>query len=83
MQDMSRIIHRDLRVTPPVAARAEGLWIEDEAGNRYADACGGAAVSCLGHAHPAVVAAVRNQVGRLDYVHTGFFRTVLPRTWRG
>ena len=73
MQDMSRIIHRDLRVTPPVAARAEGLWIEDEAGNRYADACGGAAVSCLGHAHPAVVAAVRDQVGRLDYVHTGFF----------
>jgi len=73
MQDMSRIIHRDVRSAPPVAARAEGLWIEDEQGNRYADACGGAAVSCLGHAHPAIVAAVREQVGRLDYVHTGFF----------
>jgi adenosylmethionine-8-amino-7-oxononanoate aminotransferase len=73
MQDMSRIIHRDFRSAPPVAARAEGLWIEDEQGNRYADACGGAAVSCLGHAHPAIVAAVREQVGRLDYVHTGFF----------
>lgn len=73
MQDTSRIIHRSLRATPPVAARAEGLWIEDEQGNRYADACGGAAVSCLGHAHPAVVAAVREQVGRLEYVHTGFF----------
>jgi len=73
MQDASRIIHRSLRATPPVAMRAEGLWIEDEQGNRYADACGGAAVSCLGHAHPAVVAAVREQVGRLEYVHTGFF----------
>ncbi|MCU0985139.1 MAG: aspartate aminotransferase family protein [Acetobacteraceae bacterium] len=73
MQDTSRIIHRDFRTTPPVAVRAEGLWIEDEQGNRYADACGGAAVSCLGHAHPAVVAAVREQVGRLEYVHTGFF----------
>ncbi len=73
MQDASRIIHRTLRATPPVAVRAEGLWIEDEQGNLYADACGGAAVSCLGHAHPAVVAAVREQVGRLEYVHTGFF----------
>jgi len=73
MQDKSRILHRDLRAAPPVAVRASGLWIEDEAGNRYADACGGAAVSCLGHAHPAVVEAVREQVGRLDYVHTGFF----------
>ncbi len=73
MQDMSRIIHRDLRAPPPVAVRAEGLWIEDDQGRRYADACGGAAVSCLGHAHPALVAAVRDQVGRLDYVHTGFF----------
>ena len=73
MQDESRILHRDLRVAPPVAVRAAGLWIEDEAGNRYADACGGAAVSCLGHAHPAVVEAVRDQVGRLDYVHTAFF----------
>jgi adenosylmethionine-8-amino-7-oxononanoate aminotransferase len=73
MQDTSRIIHRTLRASPPVAVRAEGLWIEDEQGNRYADACGGAAVSCLGHAHPAVVAAVREQVGRLEYVHTGFF----------
>lgn len=73
MQDRSRIIHRTLRARPPVAVSAAGLWIEDDQGNRYADACGGAAVSCLGHAHPAVVEAVRDQVGRLEYVHTGFF----------
>ncbi|WP_291296036.1 aspartate aminotransferase family protein [Elioraea sp.] len=73
MQDRSRILHRTLRARPPVAVSASGLWIEDDQGNRYADACGGAAVSCLGHAHPAVVEAVRDQVGRLEYVHTGFF----------
>lgn len=70
---MSRLIHRNLREPPPIAVAGEGLWITDSAGRRYADACGGAAVSCLGHGHPAIVAAVRDQVGRLDYAHTGFF----------
>ncbi|MFN7000287.1 aspartate aminotransferase family protein [Elioraea tepidiphila] len=69
----SRLIHRSLREAPPVAVAGDGLWITDSMGRRYADACGGAAVSCLGHAHPAIVAAVRDQVGRLEYAHTGFF----------
>ena len=37
------------------------------------DASGGAAVSCLGHCHPKVVEVIREQLGRLDYAHTGFF----------
>jgi adenosylmethionine-8-amino-7-oxononanoate aminotransferase len=69
----SRLIHRSLREAPPVAVAGDGLWITDSQGRRYADACGGAAVSCLGHGHPAIVAAVRDQVGRLEYAHTGFF----------
>ena len=58
---MTRIMHRNLRITPPVAVSARGIEITDSAGNRYIDASGGAAVSSLGHAHPAVLDAIRNR----------------------
>ncbi|MGG5822717.1 aspartate aminotransferase family protein [Falsiroseomonas sp. HW251] len=69
----SAVLHRDLRHTPPVAVAGEGNWIIDAEGRRYLDASGGAAVSCLGHNHPRIVAAVREQLGRLEYIHTSFF----------
>jgi adenosylmethionine-8-amino-7-oxononanoate aminotransferase len=69
----SAVLHRDLRHTPPVAVAGEGNWIIDAEGKRYLDASGGAAVSCLGHNHPRIVAAVREQIGRLEYIHTSFF----------
>ncbi len=53
----------------PVAfERGEGAWLWDAHGKRYLDAVSGVAVCSLGHAHPAVAAAVCDQVGRL--VHT-------------
>jgi len=70
---MSHQLHRSARAVPPMAVRAEGLYIYDDKGNRYLDACGGAAVSCLGHGHPKVVEAIRRQIGELDYAHTSFF----------
>ncbi|HJV86435.1 MAG TPA: aspartate aminotransferase family protein [Noviherbaspirillum sp.] len=70
---MSHIIHRSLRVVPPVAAGASGVYITDQQGKRYLDACGGAAVSCLGHAHPDVLAALHKQIDTLAYAHTSFF----------
>lgn len=70
---MSHIIHRSLRSTPAVAARAEGAYIFDKQGKQYLDACGGAAVSCLGHAHPDVLAAMHRQIDQLAYAHTSFF----------
>jgi len=72
-ESMSQIIHRSLRSTPPVAVSAEGIYITDAAGKRYLDACGGAAVSCLGHAHPDVLAAMHRQIDQLAYAHTSFF----------
>ena len=56
-----------------MAVRGEGIYLFDEDGRRYVDACGGAAVSCLGHGHPEVVAAVAEQTARLEFIHTGFF----------
>lgn len=57
----------------PVAVRGDGIFLFDASGRRYVDACGGAAVSCLGHGHPKIISAISEQVSRLEYVHTGFF----------
>jgi len=72
---MSAILHRNAAGVPPLAVSGEGCWIVDAAGRRYLDACGGAAVSCLGHNDPAVSAAIRAQLDRIEWVHTGFFTT--------
>jgi adenosylmethionine-8-amino-7-oxononanoate aminotransferase len=49
------------------------MFLIDADGRRYLDASGGAAVSCLGHQHPEVLAAMHEQLNRLTYAHTGFF----------
>ena len=72
---MNHVLHRSLLQAPARAARGDGVYIVDAEGNRYLDACGGAAVSCLGHSHPAVIEAIRKQVGTLPYAHTSFFTT--------
>ena len=54
--------------TPPIALdRGDGVRVWDDDGNEYLDFVGGIAVSSLGHAHPAIVAAVTAQVGRLAH----------------
>jgi adenosylmethionine-8-amino-7-oxononanoate aminotransferase len=49
--------------------------ITDTEGREYLDASGGAAVSCLGHGHPEVTEAIKAQLDRVAYAHTGFFST--------
>lgn len=71
----THVFHRHLLRTPPVAVRGQGVWLEDAAGKRYIDASGGAAVSCLGHGHPDVLAAMHRQIDQLAYAHTSFFTT--------
>ena len=51
------------------AASAEGLWITDPDGNRWADFACGTAVTNLGHRHPAVVEAARAQLDKM--IHSG------------
>lgn len=55
--------------TPIVAEKAEGLWITDKDGNRWADFACGTAVTNLGHRHPAVVEAAHAQIDSL--IHSG------------
>ena len=72
---MTHILHRQIAGTLPVAAGGQGIELVDTTGKRYLDASGGAAVSCLGHGHPAVTAALHEQLDKLAYAHTGFFTT--------
>jgi adenosylmethionine-8-amino-7-oxononanoate aminotransferase len=69
----SRVLHRSLRESPPRAIGGEGVWLIGEDGRRILDASGGAAVSCLGHQHPRVLAAMARQASKLAYAHTSFF----------
>jgi adenosylmethionine-8-amino-7-oxononanoate aminotransferase len=73
---MSALLQRNLRESPPVATAGEGVYLFDSDGRRYLDASGGAAVSSLGHGHPAVVDAIERQLHRLEYAHTSFFTSV-------
>ena len=53
----------------PVAfTHGRGAWLYDEQGKEYLDALAGIAVNGLGHAHPRLVAALSEQLGRL--IHT-------------
>ena len=75
MKPESHLLHRQLRGQYPLAVHAQGCVITDASGKTYLDASGGAAVSCLGHAHPDVLAAMHAQIDRIAYAHTSFFST--------
>ncbi|MDP6943350.1 MAG: acetylornithine transaminase, partial [Myxococcota bacterium] len=56
------------RQAPFVLVRGEGVWVWDRDGTRYLDFIAGIAVSSLGHGHPRLVAAIREQADKL--IHT-------------
>lgn len=70
---MSHVFPRHIAKPPIKATRAEGCYIYDASGKAYLDGSGGAAVSCLGHGDPSVIAAVQDQMSQLAFAHTGFF----------
>jgi adenosylmethionine-8-amino-7-oxononanoate aminotransferase len=72
---MTHILHRAANAVMPVAVGGKGIELFDRNGKTYIDASGGAAVSCLGHGHPDVLAALHKQLDTLAYAHTGFFTT--------
>ena len=64
---MSHLMNTYARL-PVAFSHGEGSWITDTEGRVYLDALSGIAVSTLGHNHPALVAAIAAQAGRL--LHT-------------
>jgi predicted acetylornithine/succinylornithine family transaminase len=71
---VSSLQSADAHLTPNYArypvefARGEGARLWDSAGVEYLDFLAGISVSSVGHCHPAVVAAIREQAGRLLHV---------------
>ncbi len=59
--------------------RGEGARVWDDAGNEYLDAVAGVGVAFVGHAHPRVVAAVREQAGTLMTAYSAFHSDVRGR----
>ncbi|MBJ3761169.1 aspartate aminotransferase family protein [Maribius pontilimi] len=55
------------------AVAGDGCYIIDSDGKRYLDGSGGAAVSCLGHSDAHVKQAMKDQLDKLAFAHTGFF----------
>jgi len=71
--DASHVFPRHTKAKLPLAVAGEGCRIIDSDGKRYLDACGGAAVSCLGHSARPVIDAIKGQLDRIGYAHTSFF----------
>ncbi|MDA7424815.1 aspartate aminotransferase family protein [Thalassococcus lentus] len=70
---MSHVFPRHCHSDLPTAVRGDGCFLVDAQGKRYFDGSGGAAVSCLGHSNARVASAIKDQVDRLAFAHTGFF----------
>ncbi|SDC43048.1 hypothetical protein SAMN05216345_102269 [Cupriavidus sp. YR651] len=77
---MTHVFHRNPKQTMPVAVAGQGIELVDSTGRHYLDASGGAAVSCLGHGHPRVIAAIKAQLDTIAYAHTSFFTTEVSET---
>ena len=65
---MSSALMQTYARLPVTFSHGEGVYLFDTQGRRYLDAIAGIAVNGLGHAHPAVTAAIREQADKL--VHT-------------
>ncbi|OAA72441.1 Aminotransferase class-III [Cordyceps fumosorosea ARSEF 2679] len=73
--DESHVLHNSLVSKPPTVASASGSYITMSTGQRVLDACGGAAVTIIGHNDPDVNAAVAEQMTKVCYTHTVAFTT--------
>ncbi len=58
--------------TPIVVESGEGVWLTAAGGRKYLDFTSGIAVNALGHAHPALVAALKHQADRLWHSSNAF-----------
>ncbi|MEM1399435.1 MAG: aminotransferase class III-fold pyridoxal phosphate-dependent enzyme, partial [Pseudomonadota bacterium] len=70
---MDHVFGRSTHGQPPLVAGGEGCYLIDESGKRYLDGSGGAAVSCLGHGDPEILDAIKGQLDKVAFAHTGFF----------
>lgn len=68
----SHVFPRHATANPPIAVSGEGIYLYDKDGKQYLDGSGGAAVSCLGHGDRDVTEAIKAQLDKVAFAHTGF-----------
>lgn len=73
MPNHSHVFPRHCHADLPVISHGLGCYLYDQQGRQYLDASGGAAVSCLGHDNQYVKDAMRAQLDKAAFAHTGFF----------
>ncbi len=56
-----------------MVSHGDGAYLYDTSGKAYLDGSGGAAVSCLGHSDAHVKQAIKAQLDKVAFAHTGFF----------
>ena len=79
---MTRILHRSIAQHLSRRRKRQGVRIRDATGKEYIDASGGAAVSCLGHGHPDVLAAMHAQLDTAGLrAHQLLHDAASPRSW--
>jgi adenosylmethionine-8-amino-7-oxononanoate aminotransferase len=80
-QGRSSVFRRSFRKEFPAAVRGEGVYVWDTAGNKYLDLAGSAAVNLIGHGVPEISAAMAEQAGELEFVHTSQFTTPIAEEY--
>jgi taurine--2-oxoglutarate transaminase len=63
-------------LSTPVIVRAEGIYLYDADGTRYTDMTSGLIAANLGHGHPAVTAAMKDQIDRVCFSPPSWFSDV-------
>ncbi|MBZ5685685.1 MAG: aminotransferase class III-fold pyridoxal phosphate-dependent enzyme [Acidobacteriia bacterium] len=80
-QARSSVFRRSFRKDFPSAVRGEGAYVWDSAGKKYLDLAGSAAVNLIGHGVPEISAAMAEQAGKLEFVHTSQFTTPIAEEY--
>src|SRR5579864_2326621 len=75
IQTRSSVLRRSFRKDFPAAVRGEGVYVSDNAGRKYLDLAGSAAVNFIGHGVPEITVAMAEQAAKLEFVHTSQFTT--------
>lgn len=70
-----KVLPRSFKTQAPLIVKGEGIYLEDEQGNRYIDGCSGALISNLGHGCSEVIEAVTAQLNRIEFAHPSRWRT--------
>ena len=80
-QGRSAVFRRSFRKEFPSAVRGEGVYIWDSTGKKYLDLAGSAAVNLIGHGVAEISAAMAEQAGKLEFVHTSQFTTPIAEEY--